>query len=35
MQFELFGKHMSANKFKIEGSKSCDYPLIIDMKKLN
>ena len=36
MQFELFGKHTGANKFKTEGVKSCDnYTLIIDTKKLN
>jgi len=29
MQFELFEKHMSANYFKIEREKSCDYVLII------
>ena len=32
MQFELFEKHMSANKIHIEREKSYDYFLIIHMK---
>ena len=34
MQFELFEKLRSSNKFQIELEKSYDYFLIISMKKI-